>query len=132
MGLVGPALALATIAALDLILLIGAGTDPPRPAWFGALTAATDLCLVASSALLGAALLRRRRRLLGSMFLANPALMLCALVLRLAGAEFGRALLFGAAVYWLNLYLVGLCVGWREIRGGAHDRPGSPPDGPRV
>ncbi len=115
MKVAGLILALATILALELIQLIGASSDPPRSAWFGALTAAMDLCLVASSAILGPTLLRRGRRLLGLLFTANPALMLGAFILRSSGVEFSRALLFGVGLYWLNLYLVGLSLGWRTL-----------------
>ncbi len=118
MRFAGLILSLATISALELIQLIGASSDPPRPPWFGTLTAAMDVCLVASSAVLGPIFLRRGWRLLGSLFTANLALMLGAFVLRSSGVEFSRAVLFGVGLYWLTLYLVGLSLGWRTLLGG--------------
>ena len=64
MRLVGPILALVTISTLELIQPIGASSDPPRPPWFTALTVTMDICLVASSGILGLTLLRRARRLM--------------------------------------------------------------------
>jgi hypothetical protein len=111
-----------TVAALDLILLVGAAGEPPP--WFGALVLAMDLSLAASSVALGASFLRRHRPLLGVLFLGNLAVMLAALALRASGADIPRAVLFGADLYWLNLYLVGLVTGTRE---GRAPWPGPPP-----
>src|SRR5262249_13341764 len=55
-----------TVAALDLILLLGASGEVPP--WFGALVLAMDLSLLASSIGLGLSFLRRGRRLLGALF----------------------------------------------------------------
>ena len=97
-----------TVAALDLILLIGVGGDTPP--WFGALVLVMDAALIASSAALGVSFLRRARRMLGALFLGNLAVMLAALVLRVSAVEIPRPALFAADLYWLNLYLVGLAV----------------------
>ena len=69
MRIAGVVLGVVTVAALNLILLIGAGGEPPP--WFGALVLAMDLSLIASSVALGVAFLRRGRRLLGLLFLGN-------------------------------------------------------------
>jgi hypothetical protein len=110
--IVAVVLGLVTVAALDLILLAGAGDEPP--VWFGILVLVMDVSLLASSVTLGTVLLARGRRLLGALFLGNLAVMLGALVLRTSGVEFPRAVPFGADVYWLNLYLLGLVVCIRE------------------
>lgn len=106
MRIVGVVLGAVTVVALDLILLIGAGGEPPP--WFGALVLVMDVSLIASSVSLGIAFLRFGRRLLGVLFLMNLVVMLGALMLRVSGVRFPRVLLFGADLYWLNLYLVGL------------------------
>jgi hypothetical protein len=56
---------------------------------------------------------------LGLLFLGNLAVMLGALLLRGAGVQFPRTVLFGADLYWLNLYLVGLVICIREGRGAS-------------
>ena len=104
----GMVLGAVTVAALDLILLIGVGGDTPP--WFGALVLVMDAALIASSAALGVSFLRRSRRMLGALFLGNLAVMLAALVLRVSAVEIPRPALFAADLYWLNLYLVGLAV----------------------
>ncbi len=114
------ALGLLTVVALDLVVFIGAAGEPP---WFGVLVLALDLSLLASSVALGVVFFRRGRRALGAVFLGNLALMLAALVLRAAGLEFPRAVLFGADLYWLNLYLVGLAVCVRDGPCRATGRP---------
>jgi hypothetical protein len=53
----GVVLGVVTVAALDLIPLIGAGGEPPP--WFGALVLAMDLSLIVSSVALGVAFHRR-------------------------------------------------------------------------
>jgi hypothetical protein len=111
----GLLLAFVAILTLNLILLIGASTDPPRPPWFGVLTATMDVSLVVSSAVLGGVLVRRGRRFFGLLFLSNLVLILGAFVLRLTGLEFRPVLLFGADLYWLNLYLIGISREWREL-----------------
>jgi hypothetical protein len=114
MRIVGVVLGVITVVALDLILLIGAGGEPPP--WFGALVLVMDLSLIASSVALGVTFLRSGRRLLGLLFLANLVVMLVALILRVSGVQFPRTVLFGADLYWLNLYLVGLAILIRERR----------------
>jgi hypothetical protein len=119
-------LGVVTVAALDLILLIGAGDEPP--AWFGVLVLVMDGSLVASSVTLGVAFLGRGRRVLGVLFLGNLVVMLGALVVRASGLQFPRAVLFGADLYWLNLYLVGLVIFIRE--GSSSPNPARRPTGP--
>lgn len=122
--IVGFILALATVASLELIQLVGAGYDPPRPPWFTALTVMMDLCLISSSAILWPAFLRRGGPLLGALFAANLAVMAMAFALRVAGVEFSRPpILFGAGLYWLTLYLVGLALGWRTLLGRRDGHP---------
>ena len=122
----GLILAWATVATLELIQLVGASADPPRPAWFTPLTATMDLCLTLSSAILGPALFRRGRRWLGALFASNLAVMLVAFAVRSSGVEFPRPLLFGVGLYWLNLYLLGLPVAWRTLAERPPAGPGRP------
>ena len=126
MGRVGVVLGVVTVAALDLILLIGVGGGPPP--WFGALVLVMDLALISSSVALGVLFLRRGRRVLGVLFFGNLAAMLAALVLRVSAVEIPRPALFAADLYWLNLYLVGLAVAARaSVRPDAE--PGAAADG---
>lgn len=117
--IVGVLTGLATVAALDFILLLGASGE--RPLWFGALVLSMDVLLLVSSIALGTTFLCEKRWTLGVLFLLNPIAMLLALPLRLSGVAFPRAVLFGADLYWLNLYLVGLVICIRK-------RPASPPN----
>jgi hypothetical protein len=112
MRLIAMALGAVTAAAISFVLLAAAAGDPP--AWFGPLVLAMDMSLAASSVALGAVFFGRRQPLLGALFLGNLALMLAALAFRAAGAEFPRAVLLGADLYWLALYLVGLAALLRE------------------
>jgi hypothetical protein len=121
--IIAVALGVLTVGALNLILLIGAcGELPP---WFGALVLVMDVSLLASSVALGVTFLRKGSRLLGALFLANLVVMLGALGLRVAGVQLPRAVLFGADLYWLNLYLVGLAIWIRDqeaSRATSNDR----------
>jgi hypothetical protein len=121
MRIVGVVLGMVTVVALDLILLIGASGEPPS--WFAALVLVMDLSLIASSVTLGIAFLRRGRFPLGTLFLVNLVVMLGALMLRVSGVEFPRAVLFAADVYWLNLYLVGLVILIRERQASSPNEP---------
>ncbi len=117
-------LGVATTAALDLILLVGASGE--QPSWFGVLVLVMDVALAASSVALGVVFLRDRMRTLGWLFLGNLGVMLAALLLRASGVRFPPAVLFGADLYWLNLYIVGLVVCIRGHRPRAE--PGAAPD----
>jgi hypothetical protein len=119
--IVAVVLGVVTVAALDLILLIGASGEPLQ--WFGILVPVLDMSLLASSITFGIAFFRRGNRLFGSLFLANPLILLVALMLRISGVQFSRALLFGADLYWLNLYLVGLVIWIREGTPFPHRLP---------
>src|SRR4051812_42218207 len=89
MRVVAAVLGLTTVAALDLVLLIGTAGDPPP--WFGALVLVMDVSLLASSVAFGVVFLRTGRRLLGALFLFNLVIMLAALAVRASGAEIPRA-----------------------------------------
>ena len=102
-------LSILTILSLDLILLLGAVEHDPqsvRP-YFNGLVAVMDLSLVASSGLLGLFFLRHRSRFLGAVFLLNIGIFVAAFILVASGVRFTPVLLFGADIYWLNLYLIG-------------------------
>ena len=102
-------LSILTILSLDLILLLGAlehDLQSVRPV-FNGLVAVMDLSLVSSSALLGLIFMRHGARVLGAVFLLNIVIFAAAFVLVGSGVRFSRVLLFGADIYWLNLYLIG-------------------------
>ena len=102
-------LSILTILSLDLILLLGAlehDLQSVQPV-FNGLVAVMDLSLVSSSALLGLILMRHGARVLGAVFLLNIVIFAAAFVLVGSGVRFSRVLLFGADIYWLNLYLIG-------------------------
>jgi hypothetical protein len=67
----------------------------------------------------------------GLLFLVNLVVMLGALLLRLSGVEFPRSVLFGADLYWLNLYLVGLVI-WAREGPASSPNPLPQPTGPAV
>jgi hypothetical protein len=112
-------LALATVATLDLILLVGAGL--PGSASGERLTAVVvplmDLCLVVSSVLLARILIAVGVRKLGFLFVLNLALFAMAAVVRARGSMPPRWLLYGVDVYWVNLYLVTLARHWPVVSG---------------
>jgi hypothetical protein len=119
LGRIAISLSIATILSLDLILLLGAGVQDPRsirPLCDG-LVMVMDLCLVSSSGLLGFLFGRRGRRTLAVLFFLNIGLFALAFVLRLLDVPLHPLLLFGADLYWLNLYLVCLTRYWRLISG---------------
>lgn len=122
-------LALATVAALDVILVAGAGVPDPALAQ-GLIAVAVpimDLCLFVSSVLLARLLFANGFRGLGTLFTINLALFAVALVVRLRGSMPPRWLLFGVDVYWLNLYLVALARHWRVLAGRSSVAAGSAP-----
>ncbi len=98
---------LVTVAALDMVLLLGATGEPP---WFGTLVMVMDITLIVSSILLGVVFLRDGKTVLASLFLSNLGLMLAAMLIRAYGLRLTPMVLFGADVYWLNLYISGLVV----------------------
>jgi hypothetical protein len=117
--IVGVVLGVVTVVTLDLILLIGASGEPSS--WFDSLVLVMDVSLITSSIVLGIAFLRGGRRPLGALFLVNLVVTLGAPMLRVSGVQFPRAVLFGADLYWLNLYLVGLTFWIRERRASSPD-----------
>ena len=67
------ALSIATVLALDLILLLGAGIQDPgsiRP-FFGGLVMVMDLCIVSSSSLLGFSFARLGNKRPAALFFLN-------------------------------------------------------------
>ena len=111
------ALALVTIATLNVILVAGSGfpNEPLGDRRVAVAVPVMDLCLVLSSALLGRVLLARGFRALGILFLLNLVIFAAAFVVRVGGAVPPRWLLFGTDVYWLNLYLIGISKHWRTL-----------------
>ena len=63
---------------------------------------------------------------MGALFMANLVVMAGALVLRVSGVQFPRGVLFGADLYWLNLYLVGLVISIHERRAASPNQPLQP------
>jgi hypothetical protein len=108
-------LGLATVAILNVVIIIGAGLpeSPSGERLIATLIPALDLCLMVSSVLLGHILMTSGFRPLGALFLLNLALFAVAIVVRVSGSMPPRWLLFGTDVYWLNLYLVALAKHWR-------------------
>jgi hypothetical protein len=99
-----------------MIVLLGAGTAGQvvgSSVAFGILVLVMDISLVASSLLLGYLFARKRQRLWVVLFFLNLLIMLTALVLKLNSIAFSPFLLFGADIYWLNIYLVCLCCEWQ-------------------
>jgi hypothetical protein len=116
-------LSLIVIACLNLILLIGAafpGRVDLKPI-FDATILFFDVALVSSSLLLGTLLGRRRERLFAVLFFANVGIFAVAIIYRSVGKPFPPLILFGADLYWLQLYVVVI---------GRHGRwlLGSPPE----
>ena len=110
-------LSILTILSLDLILLLGApehDLQSVRPV-FNGLVAVMDLSLVSSSALLGLLFMRHGARVLGAVFLLNIVIFAAAFVLVGSGVRLSRVLLFGADIYWLNLYLIGATKSFRIL-----------------
>ena len=115
------ALAIATVGALNVIVLLGAGL-PASDTSERVLAIAVpimDVCLVTSSILLGRSFLATGHRTLGTLLLLNLALFAAAIVIRMRGSIPPRWVLFTADVYWLNLYLVALSKYWSAPSGRA-------------
>ena len=99
---------LLTIASLNTILLFGAVVRDPESirTVFNGVVLVIDLSLVSSSLLLGFLFFKHHASFLSSLFLLNVVLFIVASILRIRGAVFPPILLYGADLYWLNLYLV--------------------------
>lgn len=115
------ALAIATVAALNVIVLVGAGLPASGTGeWVLAVAVPImDGCLVLSSILLGRRFLATGHRTLGTLLLLNLTLFAAAIVTRMRGSIPPRWALFTADVYWLNLYLVALSKYWSALSGRA-------------
>jgi hypothetical protein len=112
-------LALVVITSLNAILLWGAGTAGNvvgSNSMFGILVLALDVSLVASSFLLGYLFWREHRVAWATLFFTNLLMMMVALVLKLTNTGLSSFVLFGADLYWLDLYLVCLCCEWRWFK----------------
>jgi hypothetical protein len=119
MNKLGLTLAIAAVAALNVIVVAGAGL-PDSVTGERLLAIAVpimDVSLVLSSVLLGRILLARGVRTLGIVFLLNIGLFAIAIVMRVAGSVPSRWLLFTADAYWLNLYLIALSKHWSVLSG---------------
>jgi len=117
MNMLAVALAIATVATLDLILLVGAGFPTTGERLTAVVVPIMDLCLVVSSVLLARILIAAGVRRLGMFFVLNLALFAMAAVVRARGSMPPRWLLYGVDVYWVNLYLVALARYWPVISG---------------
>ena len=110
-------LSILTIICLDFIILLAAlehDVQSIQPV-FNGLVAVMDLSLVSSSVLLGHFFMRHHARVLGGVFLLNIVIFVVAFILVTWGARFPRVLLFGADIYWLNLYLIGATKGFQIL-----------------
>ena len=119
LGRLAIALSIATVLALDLILLLGAGIQDPgsiRPV-FGGLVMVMDLCLVSSSSLLGFRFARLGNKRAAVLFFLNIGLFVVAFLFVASGVRLHPLLLYTADLYWLNLYLVCLTRYGRTISG---------------
>ena len=119
LGRLAIALSIATVLALDLILLLGAGIQDPgsiRPV-FGGLVMVMDLCLVSSSRLLGFRFARLGNKRPAALFFLNFGLFVVAFLFVASGVLLHPLLLYAADLYWLNLYLVCLTRYGRTISG---------------
>ncbi len=97
-----------TIVSLNAILLLGAlEQDSPLHHWIlHSLVPLVDVSLLVSSGFLAIYFGKLRQRRLAGLFALNIIVVLVAGVIRISGFEFPRWLLFGADLYWLNLYLI--------------------------
>ena len=118
---------LVVIASLNAILLWGAGTTGGvvgSNATFGILVLVMDVSLVVSSLSLGYLFWREHRVIWATLFSTNLLIMVAALVLKLSGTTLSSFVLFGADVYWLNLYLACLCCEWRWFKSSPNNSSG--------
>ena len=119
LGRIAIALSIATVLALDLILLLGAGVqdrESIRPV-FGGLVMVMDLSLVSSSSLLGFRFARLGNKRAAALFFLNIGLFVVAFLFVASGVRLHPLLLYTADLYWLNLYLVCLTRYGRTISG---------------
>jgi hypothetical protein len=114
-------LSILVIVALDAILLLGALVHDPQSirAVFDGVVIVIDLSLVSSSGLLGILFIRRQNRLVAALFFLNIVIFVIAFILRASGVFFPPLALYGADIYWLNLYLVCLARYWPRIAAGS-------------
>ena len=107
-------LAVVTVAALNVILVVGAGLPDSTTGerLLSGMVPIMDLSLVLSSVLLARIFIAKGFPTLGKIFLFNIALFAVAVVVRAAGSMPPRWLLFTADAYWLNLYLIALSRHW--------------------
>ena len=98
----------ATIVSLNTILLLGVSVRKPDSiqAIFNSVVAVIDVSLVSSSRLLGSLFLNNQAPLLACLFFPNVVIFIIAFFLRIRGVVFPPIVLFGADLYWLNLYLI--------------------------
>ena len=99
-----------TIASLNTILLLGASLRELESirTVFDGVVVVMDLSLVISSLLLGYLFFKNQAYFLSILFFLNIALFVVASILRIRGVLFSPIVLYGADLYWLNLYLVSL------------------------
>jgi hypothetical protein len=112
-------LALVVITSLNAILLWGAGTSGKVVGsnfMFGILVLVMDVSLVTSSFLLAYLFWREHRVLWAALFFTNLLIIMVALVLKFTDTGLSSFVLFGADLYWLDLYLVCLCCEWRWFK----------------
>jgi hypothetical protein len=110
---------LVVIVSLNAIIFWGAGAAGGivgSNVIFGILVMVMDVSLVISSSWLGFLFLRARRIVWASLFFANLLAMAIALIFKLNGISLSSFVLFGADLYWLNLYLVCLCREWQNLK----------------
>jgi hypothetical protein len=107
-------LAVVTVAALNVIVVVGAGLPASTTGerLLGGVVPLMDLSLVLSSVLLARIFIAKGFPTLGKLFIFNIALFAIAVVVRVAGSMPPRWLLFTADAYWLNLYLIALSRHW--------------------
>ena len=108
MGRAAILLSIVTIVSLNIILILGAVIEEPqsRSRALSGPVVVLDLSLVSSSGLLGILFHKRHHRFLGAIFLTNIGILGVAYVVRSLGVHFPPWLLYGADIYWLNLYLI--------------------------
>src|SRR5262245_54001373 len=109
LGRLAIALSIATVLALDLIRLLGAGIQDPesiRPI-FGGLVMVMDLCLVSSSSQLGFRFARLGNKRPAALFFLNIGLFVVAFRFVVSGVRLHPLLLHTADLYWPPSPLVG-------------------------
>jgi len=110
---------LVVIASLNAIILWGAGAAGGvvgSNTIFGILVMVMDVALVISSLWLGFLFLKARRAVWAALFFANLLVMAIAFIFKLNSISLSSFVLFGADLYWLNLYLACLCREWRHLK----------------